>query len=130
LRPQHTVHGDVYAHIAQKLLQYLDRIGPRVDIHVKYRCLQRGWQGTDPGPVKIMLDENIDRLIPAQRFDIRRTDLSVARQIQPQTAHGMDRDAKLRGPTGIIGIIHISPLAGDDLFRNLSDSLHGLYPLP
>ena len=67
-------------------------------------------------------------LIAVEAFDICGVDISVMVQIHPQATHGMDGDAVICGPAGIIGVIHIAAFSGDDFAGNLFDGGHDAAP--
>ena len=71
-----------------------------------------------------MLEEQPLGLGAGQLPHIGNVDLAVARQVQPQSPHGVNGDAIFRRPARIVGIIHIPAFAGHDLFRNLAHALH------
>ena len=52
-----------------------------------------------------MSDKDIHRLRAAKAAHIGHIDRAIPRQVQPQSAHGMDRHPEFRRPAGIIGII-------------------------
>ncbi len=71
-----------------------------------------------------MQHENLFGLGAGQRLDIGCVDPPVPVQIHAQLPHRPDGHAMIGRATGIVGVIHIATLAGDDLSRDFFDTRH------
>ena len=124
LRPQHAVDGDIVPHAAQKPLQDLHRIAACVNIHIENAWVERIGQPSDQRRVEIMPDEYINRVGLAQAAQIALIDHTVVVQVDPQSPHRVDRNAKICRPARIIGIIHKPAFTGHDVPRDVFDRIH------
>ena len=66
-----------------------------------------------------MVDEDRHRLSPAERPHIAHIHVAIAVEIEPQSPHRVDRHPEIRGPAGVVGVVHEAPFARDDLCRYL-----------
>jgi hypothetical protein len=75
-----------------------------------------------------MVDEDRHSLRAAQRPYIAHIDIAVTIEIEPQAPHRVDRYPEIRGPAGIVRVVHEATLTPDDLFGYLFDALHPPVP--